>query len=294
MEKRLIFHNLLCELDFEKEEIEKSLQLFDKLAEVKEAFEIFDDVYIPYRDNHILNYEHFLFILDKVTKLSGMHRYEINWVLCVLLAAHSKYFYDAYGMPYEVYRESLMDFKWKLRETIKVYGIFGSRQDEWYKNWYYAYRFTFGRLQFELRPSTIDYSSENFDVKRGQQLVYIHIPSDSTRKFDEKNCEAAYEQAREYYEKILGKGNVIFFCASWLLLPEHSTILPETSNIRRFKESFEITQPGQTNGDLWRIFYMPELPEDFTKLPEDTSLQRAYKKFMLEGGKPGYARGFKR
>ena len=293
-DKRKTLNDFLTELKFEEDEIADTLAIYDKISAYPEAISTFDLVYIPYRDSHILNFDVFMFVLQRVTDITGLKRIEVNLPLSMLIGAHSRYFYEKIGVPYEIYYDSMMDFKWKLREARQVNGITGLRPAEWYKNWYYAYRFTFGRLQFEIAPNVIDYKSENFDVKKGQTVVKIHIPADTTKAFSPENCEAAYDMARKYYEGILGKGNVIFCCTSWLLLPAHSQILPETSNIRKFAESFEIAKTAETNGDLWRIFYTDDIPEDPTKLNEDTSLQRAYKKFIIDGGKPGWAAGFRR
>ena len=98
--------------------------------------------------------------------------------------------------------------------------------------------------------------------------------------------------AKEYYSKILGVENPVFSCNSWLLAPFHSEILPESSNIRQFKEEFEIVSSGPCSWHLPMLFGTETIPE--TKdLPENSSIQKAYKKYMLAGGAPEGALGYR-
>ncbi len=50
------------------------------------------------------------------------------------------------------------------------------------------------------------------------------------------------------------------------------------------------TEPDPQGGDLWRIFGRPDC-SDTASLPEETSLQRVYKQWLLAGGTPGAGRG---
>ncbi len=64
-------------------------------------------------------------------------------------------------------------------------------------------------------------------------------------------------------------------------------------NIRRFQDDYALyeTYEDKEGHDLWRIFgkLYDGNPET---LPENTSLQKAYKKWLLEGRVPGAGRGF--
>ena len=73
----------------------------------------------------------------------------------------------------------------------------------------------------------------------------------------------------------------------------HRKMLPPESNIRRFQDDYALyeTYEDKEGHDLWRIFgkLYDGNPET---LPENTSLQKAYKKWLLEGRVPGAGRGF--
>jgi hypothetical protein len=68
-------------------------------------------------------------------------------------------------------------------------------------------------------------------------------------------------------------------------------MLSHESNIYRFMQLFDIIDYGikKNNGDLYRIFGTEEKRVEY--LSENTSLQRAYKKHLLNGGKTGYGVG---
>ena len=73
------------------------------------------------------------------------------------------------------------------------------------------------------------------------------------------------------------------YCHSWLMSPLLKEMLPESSNILRFQELFDMT-PETTPGNdvlLW-VFKNYKLPKE--ELPENTSLQRKLKRFYLDGG----------
>ena len=55
---------------------------------------------------------------------------------------------------------------------------------------------------------------------------------------------------------------------------------------------FNIVETNNRRGNLWRIFGREDCEENIASLPECTSLQRAYKKRLLENGEIGGARGF--
>ena len=82
----------------------------------------------------------------------------------------------------------------------------------------------------------------------------------------------------------------MFVCESWLLFPANKEILPEQSNIRRFLSDYDVYRTRENNNDLWRIYYGAE-QNDFENLPENTGLERAYKKWLLSGHMAGQSWG---
>ena len=72
-------------------------------------------------------------------------------------------------------------------------------------------------------------------------------------------------------------------------------LLPEGANILRFQSAFEITEIDPAPMDVleW-VYCLTEAQQKQTpleKLPEDTTLRRNMKAYLLSGGKVGTARG---
>ena len=121
------------------------------------------------------------------------------------------------------------------------------------------------------------------NVKSGDQYIETHIPSG--RPLVHEECRLSYDRAAEHFKNIFGDKPIIFGCNSWLLSPNNRKILPETSNILKFMDDYEILEPAkdEKNSNLWRIFSVEELPANLDDLPQNTSVQRAFVKWLKEG-----------
>ena len=79
-------------------------------------------------------------------------------------------------------------------------------------------------------------------------------------------------------------------CESWMLSPALEELLPPTSNVLAFGRRFRLLGWEQDSlAFLEWIYPDPSLPTE--QLPEDTSLRRAVKRHLLDGGKVGWASG---
>ena len=69
---------------------------------------------------------------------------------------------------------------------------------------------------------------------------------------------------------------------------KHYNFLPESSNILKFMNDFYIYDGyiSDIKEDLWRIFGRYE-KSPVSELPEDTSLKRAYKEWLMKGNEVG-------
>ena len=71
-------------------------------------------------------------------------------------------------------------------------------------------------------------------------------------------------------------------------------LLPEHSNIRSFKERFDIIHDHlYEKGDyseMWRLYNM-DFTGDLNDFPGDSTLRRNYKQFLLDGGQVGEGYG---
>lgn len=78
-------------------------------------------------------------------------------------------------------------------------------------------------------------------------------------------------------------------CDSWMMSPALPQLLPEGSNVLAFQRRFTVESVNEDSlGVLDWVF--PPHKEIGNALPEDTSLQRRMKAWLLEGKKVGWAR----
>ena len=83
------------------------------------------------------------------------------------------------------------------------------------------------------------------------------------------------------------------YCQSWLLSPALKNILSGNSNILSFQKLFDIVETDEESMAVLDWVF-PGFDKVSGKLPENTSLQRNMKKYLLEGKKIGWTKGILR
>jgi hypothetical protein len=126
----------------------------------------------------------------------------------------------------------------------------------------------------------------------GEPIISLHIPTDVDLRAEVLR-PSMREGLAEFYRLFPEYVGRKVYCHSWLMSPQLKTFLSEGSNILRFQEMFDM-EPGGTpgNGVLLWVFKNPKLPLE--EMPENTSLQRKLKRFLLDGGQFLEGRGFLR
>lgn len=117
-------------------------------------------------------------------------------------------------------------------------------------------------------------------AQAGDPMLGVHIPrgADISVEATHKAFAEAEALVRKWYpdRKICG-----FFCHSWLLDPVFDKMLPDGSKIRQFGSVYA-RYPHKSGADSVFSFVFPK-KVPYEELPEDTSLQRAIKKYYLDG-----------
>lgn len=185
---------------------------------------------------------------------------------------------DTYDGVYgDIYIETLKCFTRYINEHFESYGTFGFDRDFWTMRQLAARLFRLGTLEFELTED------------RGEKTVHVHIPSDADLSPEARH--RSYDMAQDFIARFFPDyGSAPFLCTSWLLSPALKECLPEGSKIRSFQDEYEVTDvfPEPDSFLTW-VYKRPDIP--VADLPEDTSLQRNLKKYLLAGGKVGEAKG---
>jgi hypothetical protein len=195
------------------------------------------------------------------------------------------------GIDLQIYKDTVLDLKWKIEECKIVKGICGSFVAAWFPGFFNMTRFALGRLQFELIPIGFDYEKNGIKLKKDKSIVInVHIPRTGT-PLDKMSCDRAYAQAREFFKDKIEK-NTAFICDSWLLYPENKHIIPPHTNTYRFLSEYDVVEwKTNTGEDLWRLFDTDE--KNPSRLPTNGSLRACYVDHLKKGGRVGTGVGIK-
>ena len=218
-------------------------------------------------------------------------RYTAYQLVLILLSESSLQVYDARKVSREMWHDNMLDLRYRCDHWYLVKGVYGNDSPDWYKRFFNATRFTFGKLQFELCPLGKEYRKNDILLRPDAQAIFIHIPRTGERLLSsdvDESCAAASAFFRQRY----ALPQVVFACHSWILYPENKKILSETSNLYSFLSRFEIVdvEEDREHKELWRLFDK-EYDGDPDRLPQDSSLRRAYVQRLKEHKPLGVALG---
>lgn len=178
--------------------------------------------------------------------------------------------YEKLGIPRKIYVDTMAAFSRFVKEHLESFGTYGFDRDFWTVRQISCMLLRIGQLEYELLR------------RDGKAILSLHIPSDADLSLP--GLRASYLQARELIGSVFPEWtDAPIFCYSWLLSQNLPELLPESSRILGFQRSFRITPAPKTKTDvvLW-VFKNRDIPLD--ELPEQTSLQRRLKAFLLSGG----------
>lgn len=151
--------------------------------------------------------------------------------------------------------------------------------------YFWIYKYAKGEL---FRINNFEYETSKKD---GKDIVNIHIPAGIKLNVYEnlKSFMGAIEFFDKFYPELKMTG---VMCESWLLSKQIEEVMGGPTNISRFGDMFELYDIGDTLGDaVFRFVYNFVAPyPPVETLPENTSLQRNLKEYMM-AGKRVYAMG---
>ncbi|MGM9624069.1 MAG: acyltransferase domain-containing protein, partial [Eubacteriales bacterium] len=217
---------------------------------------------------------------DELAEEIGVSAPICNLTMYMLFAKQTYYNYLEKGISADIYYDSMTDFTVWNTACMRKTGAPGLLQIGWLANTLRESLYRLGRFQYQ--PTTFDHSEYRFGdyvIRRGDPVITIHIPegeplTDAVRMDSYRRAEAFF-------------GRHVFVCESWLLYPAHRDFLQKNSNIIRFMDDFVMLSSHESRGslgDMWRMYGFSCDHTDFANLPENTGMQRAYKKHLLESG----------
>ena len=266
------------------------ISAYELIEDDADASACFDSAFNAYSNDVNCDYGMILDCSRLAAEAAGIHKYTSDLLMFISLSRTLRRRYEEKGIPPEIFRDSLLDLKYKLTECKLVKGICGTFVGDWFPGFYRMTRFGLGRLQFETLGFGRSYSSRGLRLTPDSKVINVHIPRTGT-PLDKAGCDEAYVRAAEFFAEQVSP--IAFVCNSWLLFPANNRMLSPSSNIRRFASEYDIIESGlfNDNGTAWRLFDTEEPDPD--KLPADSSLRRAYIGYFKKGGIMGWGFGIR-
>ncbi len=228
-------------------------------------------------------------LVESIAGEAGLSPYTVWMLLLIEAAKTAKKAYEEKGVPEAVFWDTFSDLRYKALECKEIHNVWGTFVAFWYPIFYTCDIVKLGRLEYENGEYELDqpYERGGVSLKKGDPVKWIHIPS-SGEPFDQAARLDSYRRAYEFFREELNGRPLVCMSWSWLLYPEYGKILSPSSNIVSFQHDFDIVgrEDGEEFGDAWRLFGA-DYQKPTAELPQRTSMQRAFKKYLMEGGKTG-------
>ena len=281
----------LAEFEYDKSDAAFLLGEYERIQNHPEANAMFDGIIANYEKTICLDYrEEVCKKAQEAGEMTGVHPYTSGLLIYMCLSKHLKVLYGERGIPMQIYRDSMLDLRYKLEECKLVKGIIGSFVAYWFAEFFDLTRFAFGRLQFQ----TYIYNGEDYEkngkkLAKGDKVINVHIPRSGT-PITKEATDASYARAASFFIGEIPNRQIVFVCHSWLLYSATLEVFPKHSNTYRFIHEFDVIWDSHHKEgvypDAWRLFDM-DYTGDLNDYPENTSMRRAYKQYLLNGGRTG-------
>lgn len=274
------------EFEYDNVDAQTLLCAYDKITSIEKTNKLLCEILSSYENNIEIDYGLEVFDRTKViSEITSIHSFTVELLAFMCMTKHLKAVYLQRGLDLQIYKDSVLDLKWKLEECKLVKGVCGTFVAPWFCGFFNLTRFALGRLQFEIITTWQDYEKNGVKLEADKsKVINVHIPRTGT-PLDKESCDMAYAEAREFFKAQVGE-NCPFVCFSWLLYPDNKDVVPPNTNTYRFMSEYDIIGWETNNGDdLWRLFDTDEKNPE--RLPTDTSMRRAFVEHLKNGGKVG-------
>jgi hypothetical protein len=197
---------------------------------------------------------------DKGTKMLALNLYATTLSL-------NKYL--NLGISEDVFIDTMKCYSRFINEHYNSYGNYGFDRAWWVYRQLSLTIFRLGELEYEM---TID---------KEEKVISIHIPSDA--KLDVDKIKESIILSKAFFMKYFPEYmNVKYICRSWLLSSDLKNVLDKDSKIIKFQKFFDIIEE-EKNHNSFMLWIFKKHYTDYRFLPEETSLQKNVKKYLLDG-----------
>ena len=227
--------------------------------------------------NELLNRESWEQAVEELKQRIGDDPYGFYMLAEMLSAAcHTYEAYQRMGIEEDIFIATMRFCTRFIEEHKKKCGEYAFEWAWWFVRQLAMQEFRLGELEYEF-------------VNGDERRIYIHIPSGA--RMAPEYIQESFAAYKCFLEKYYPEWkDVKRYCNSWMMSPTLGQLLTEGSNVLAFQRLFEIVSVDYESMAVLDWVY-PGEKADFSALSENTSLQRNMKKYLLGGGKVGWAEG---
>lgn len=269
------------------------LDAYDRLLTDKDSADFISSMLAAYENDVNCDYDSYIAYCQTLGERHSLSHFTYELLIFILLTKKLKQRYDERGLSEQIYRDSVLDLKWKLLECISVKGVWGTFVARWFIGWFRLTRFALGRLQFELVKFGRDYQRDGVVLDPTTNVLNVHIPR-SMQPITPDSVDDSFARAKEFYSRYFTDKPCVIVCSSWMLYPGNSAFLHPLSNTARFAARFDVLSSAEdakdSNPNVWRVFNAP-YEGDPQALPVTSSITASLKEYLIKGGKMGTAYG---
>jgi hypothetical protein len=184
--------------------------------------------------------------------------------------------YEKRGIERQIFVDTMKFCTRFIEEHKRLYGNYAFTWAWWFPRQITMKEFRIGALEYEF-------------VNQESKQIQIHIPADAD--LSPESVQASFKAYERFLEQYYPQWkSVSWYCESWMLSPALFQLLPVTSNVLQFQKLFQIEAVDYDSEAVLDWVY-PGKRVPLSELAENTTLQRNMKRFLLEGGKVGWAKG---
>jgi predicted TIM-barrel fold metal-dependent hydrolase len=189
--------------------------------------------------------------------------------------------YEERGIPEEVLLDTLKDLVLWTDAWSDVKGELYLGELIWLAQTMRMRLFRLGSLEFMANKAHAD--CEALGLRKGDPIVEVHIPAGAD--LSPEAVRASLDAARAFYAKHFPEYTFAHFtCHSWLLDPSLDALLPETSNILKFRDTFTPILAEESDAALRYVFRWSTTRRNLRHAAPSSSFAERMKKYALAGG----------
>lgn len=251
----------------------------------------FEYIIKMYVDNLNCDFNKIFDVIKEISLKTKVHELSVGLIYYIAISEQLKKYYIKNNVSLTIWKNSVFDLKYKMFKCKYLHGVYGAIKLSWPVGFFQMRKFGLGKLQFEIVNFRRDFIIDGIVLKPNSKVINVHIPRTGS-PLDRESMLDAYKMAKEFFSNVFIDNKAVFVCESWMLWERNKEILKPGSNLLSFINDYKIVETGEYPDykETWRIFDTPNV-DDLEKLPQNTSLQRAYVDIMKKGEKTGWAYG---